>query len=1075
MKQKPLNSTWTDEQWEAIATRNTSILVSAGAGSGKTAVLTERILEILKEGHSILDLIVLTFTNAAAKEMKDRVKKKLEDAIKEGYTSLEPELQKIDLANICTFDSFSLNLVKKYHYLLHIEKDVKIGDSICIEALKKESIEETFHEFYEKKDKKFFILLDTFTVKDDTKIKDIVLSLADSLTSRIHIEKELEDCYKKINEKEIEKQLDIYVDEIKKQVQDAFLHINELLKDAPAEMIPILESLKEMLQGNCDNYESIASIFYKLQFPRLPNTKKLDEDIQVKVKEIHADVKKEFQEISNQCIYLTRQEYIDEVLKTKDTVFILKELLKSYFLKLQSKKQKENIYEFHDIGRFAIQILEENADIRKEYQDCIYEIMIDEYQDTNDIGTYFVSMIQNNNVYTVGDVKQSIYRFRNANPNIFMDKFTHYKENDGGKLITLSKNFRSRKEVVDAINFIFQAVMDEKVGGVHYLNQEEMIFGNQEYEEIKDKDTNYDLEVLDYNYRDSAYDKVYKKDEIEAFLIAQDIKMRIARKEMIKAGKTLRPVTYSDFAILQDRKSSFDLYKTIFTYLEIPITIHKEETFYASEVIYTVKSIIQLICCMVNHKETTKEVIHPFLTLSRSFLGGVSDDLIFQLLKRSKQMKMSIFRCMEEDTDFVVLYEKLNVLAEYAKTHTISSLLREVYHVFHIYDAVIQLGDVKVNSDKLVFLLNLSETLETSGYDLNEFVRYFEQLQDSKLDVSFDVKKDTDVDAVTLMTIHKSKGLEFPICYFSGLTKEFSKEDYKERFLYQKDMGMITPYFAEGVRETFYKKLFIRTNKLEDISERIRVFYVALTRAKEKMILVAPLSDAPKNKPFVNVVLESIRKNYNSLYDILKSIKELFTVYTTKIDLDTIHLTHDYEQKKLEKLDLKVTNMESHTISINEKKKILKHNTYSHHPTKISFEDMDKMEFGTKMHAYLEMIDFLNPVESFQLLNLSSFEEKKIKAFLNVEFMKNIQDYKIFHEYEFISTTSSEESNGIIDLLLVGENDIIIVDYKLKEIEKPEYQTQVRGYMKYMHNKLNLPVRGYLYSIIDETYIPVEQ
>ena len=162
-------------------------------------------------------------------------------------------------------------------------------------------------------------------------------------------------------------------------------------------------------------------------------------------------------------------------------------------------------------------------------------------------------------------------------------------------------------------------------------------------------------------------------------------------------------------------------------------------------------------------------------------------------------------------------------------------------------------------------------------------------------------------------------------------------------------------------------------------------------------------------------------------------------------------------------------------LFIGSKKKILKHNTYSHHPTKISFEDMDKMEFGTKMHAYLEMIDFLNPVESFQLLNLSSFEEKKIKAFLNVEFMKNIQDYKIFHEYEFISTTSSEESNGIIDLLLVGENDIIIVDYKLKEIEKPEYQTQVRGYMKYMHNKLNLPVRGYLYSIIDETYIPVEQ
>ena len=206
MKQKPANSTWTDGQWEAIATRDTSILVSAGAGSGKTAVLTERILEILKEGHSILDLIVLTFTNAAAKEMKDRVKKKLLEAIPNAYPKLQKELQLLDLASICTFDSFSLNLVKKYHYLLGIEKDVSIGDGILIEILKQESIDETFQEFYEQSNSEFLKLLDTFTVKDDTKVRKTILNLANSLTSRIHIEQELEDCYQNCNRDEIQKQ-----------------------------------------------------------------------------------------------------------------------------------------------------------------------------------------------------------------------------------------------------------------------------------------------------------------------------------------------------------------------------------------------------------------------------------------------------------------------------------------------------------------------------------------------------------------------------------------------------------------------------------------------------------------------------------------------------------------------------------------------------------------------------------------------------------------------------------------------------------------------------------------------------
>ena len=840
-------------------------------------------------------------------------------------------------------------------------------------------------------------------------------------------------------------------------------------------MLPILEQLKTEIEPYQNTYEEIASVFRTIKLPSLPRSKEIDDDIKDKMKEIYQDIKKQIQEITSLCVYPDQKSYIEEVLKTKETIGILKDILKVYFEKLLMKKKKQNIYEFHDIGRFAIQLLEEQEDIRTYYQSHIYEIMIDEYQDTNDIGTYFVSMIENHNVYTVGDVKQSIYRFRNANPNIFMNKFYRYQKNDGGKLITLSKNFRSRKEVVDAINFIFQAVMDEKVGGVHYFNQEEMIFGNLSYEKVKDKNTNYEIEVLDYAHKDSEEAKRYRKEEIEAFMIAQDIKKRIANHEMIQDKGKLRPVTYSDFAILQDRKTNFDLYKTIFTYLGIPITIHKEEAFYASDVIYTIKSIIQLIDCIVRRKDTKEAVLHPFLSFSRSFLGGVSDDSIFRLLNRSKHEGKTIFQYMQEESDFMILYEKLNYLANYSKTHTISSLMREIYHTFQIFDTVIQLGEVELNSDKLIFLLNLSKTLEQSGYDLKKFATYFELLDTNTLDVSFDVKKESDVDAVNLMTIHKSKGLEFPICYFSGLTKLFSKADTKERFLYQKDFGMIVPYFDDGIRETFYKKLFTSKNDLDDISEKIRVFYVALTRAKEKIILVAPLSDANEVKPFVQIVPDRLRKHYKSLYDIVVSVKELLAPYITHVPLEQLNLTKKYDQNHFEVLDMKVVEPLTNLLSIKEEKEILTHSTFSHKPTKISFEDMDKMEVGTKMHSYLEMMDFHNPEKSLAFLNLNTFEEKKIRALLQVDFMKHINDYQVFHEYEFIHTTDDGESNGIIDLLLVGEKDAIIVDYKLKEIHKKEYQEQVRGYMNYIKEKLQIPVSGYLYSILDETYLVVEQ
>lgn len=1076
VKTKPENSTWTDEQWAAIATRNTSILVSAGAGSGKTAVLTERILEILKEGHSILDLIVLTFTNAAAKEMKERVKQKLEAAIQNGYDELKPELQKIDLSDICTFDSFSLNLVKKYHYLLGIENDLQIGDSIFMSHLKKSCMEQAFQTFYEKEDALFFKLLDTFTVKDDKDFQKTLLKVAESLTSRIHMIDSLEESYQNLNENYIGNQFLNYEKEIQSQKSFIKSEIDRILEPGyssklDAYLLAILMSYMTIYQEQ--EYNEYAPLVSCFSLPSFPRSKDIDELEKEHLKEEIDALKKEIQKLKDLCVYPNKEEYISEVLKTKDTVFAIKELLITYFHLLEQEKKNCNYYEFHDIGRFAIQLLEENESIRKQFQEQVFEIMIDEYQDTNDIGTYFVSMIQNHNVYTVGDVKQSIYRFRNANPNIFMERFYRFQKNDGGKLITLSKNFRSRKEVVDGINLLFQAVMDEQVGGVHYHNQEEMIFGNLSYEKVKDSKTNYEMEVLDYEYKKTTFAKTYRKEEIEAFLIGTDIKKRIEAKEKINDHGTLREVTYSDFAILQDRKTSFDLYKKIFTYLGIPLTIHKEEPFRESDVIDTIKSILKLVLYMEQKRTDRDTVLHPFLSLSRSFLGGITDPEIFSFLNRCQHDSKRIFQAMKEDSNFSSLYQKLEHLKGYSSTHTIYSLLQELYHTFHIYDAVIQLGDISLGSDKLVFLLNLSQTLETMGYDLEQFVSYFETMEEETLDITFQMNQESNIDAVTMMTIHKSKGLEFPICYFSGLTKLFSKEDTKERFIYNQTLGIITPFFEEGIRETFYKKLFVLNNRLEDISERIRVFYVALTRAKEKMIFVAPLSDVPKNQAFVNIVPYNVRKKYQSFFDILSSVKELLTPFTKMVSLDTIPLTHSYDEVIQETLDFKLEIPLSGCIQIQEEKRMLQKDTYSMHSNEVNFKEKEKMKIGTEIHEYLECIDFHHFEESLKKIPTTPFIKDKIRAFYEQPFMREIQSYECFPEYEFLYTEDEKEAHGIIDLLLVSEKHAVVVDYKLKNIQKKEYEEQVRGYMNYIKKKLKKPVIGYIYSILDETKIEV--
>ncbi len=1071
---KPANATWTDEQWEAIYQEGNNIIVSAGAGSGKTAVLTERIIEKLKRGVSVTSLIVLTFTKAAAFEMKTRVRKKIKKEIENGNTSLERELEKIDSATITTFDSYSLSLVKKYHYLLGIKKDIGIADNIVLGMKKRELIEEVFDYFYQKKDPGFFNLLNTFTIKDDDKIKNICLKLNDSLESIAH-KKEYLDTYLETYYEEsfIEEKVRKYERILTNEKEDIFNLLTQLKSSANhpvgvAFVLRVGEILEPLYScANYDDYKVVSTI----SLPSFTRSKKIEEQELLKLKEIYDLLKEHFVRLKELCTYENRASLKNSIYDTKETVETLISILKDFDQKLFNYKKKESLYEFSDIGRLAITLLEKYPVIANKIKENTNEIMIDEYQDTNDIGDYFISLIANHNVYMVGDIKQSIYRFRNANPNIFMDKYNNYSAHKEGEKIDLNKNFRSRKEVLEDINFLFEKFMDEEIGGADYKSGHAMIFGNQEYEKGGKTIQDYHFEILDYEYKGTEHEKNFRTEEIEAFIIANDIQKKVENHYQVydKDNHELRNITYHDFSILLDRKTSFDLYKKIFTYLGIPLLVHKDEEFVYSDEIFVIENIMKWILSILDFNYARNHLQYAVMSVSRSFLSKIEDEKLFVFFMQHKEDFMDALN--DCTCPIYELHQKMLLLAEYAKTHTLSELLEQVYQDFDIYQAILKLQNIELLSIKLDYLLDVSRNLEKMGYQIIDFVYYLEEAIKGETDVTFSRNQEADSNSVNLMTIHKSKGLEYHICYYAGLQKKFSKADLKERFLFDQKLGFIVPHFDAGIRENFYKELLKAEWNKEDISERIRVFYVALSRAKEKMIFVTNLSDreATNSNDFVD---SKVRLKYKSFYDILLSVKSKLKPYIVPCSLENLLLSKDYEQLKKANYEssLEKSSQKSNYIHLDIQRRKLEERNFSSSYHILDAKEQDRLNLGVKLHEYFQYIDYNHIEESLEKMELSHFEYQKLKAFFQADFWAKLKSPSFYQELEIIDTDDEIEFHGIIDLLIEDQDMCYVIDYKLKNIDKASYQAQVRGYIKVVEKRLGKKTKGILYSLFDEIY-----
>lgn len=1019
---------WTDEQLLAINKENTNIIVSAGAGSGKTAVLSERVLRKLKSGVSIENLLILTFTKAAAFEMKERIRKKISKS-----PELKDELNKIDNAYITTFDSYALSIVKKYNYLINVSKNVSIIEQSIIDIKKSEIMDSLFEKLYEEENPLFLKLIDDFCTKDDSEIKRYIIDINNKL-DMLYDKKTYLNNYIKTYFKDdfIKNKIKEYGDLLLNKLNSISEKVTKLEDYVDLDYYDkVTNALGELLISN--TYESIKSNITNL--PSLP--KNSDEE----AKKIKESISKEVQELSKMCSYENKEEIKNSIYKTKDYVLAIIHIITRFDELLNEYKNKNDLYEFTDIAKLSIKIVENFKEARNEIKNNLNEILIDEYQDTNDLQNIFISFIENNNVYMVGDIKQSIYRFRNANPNLFKSKYDDYSNLKNGFKIDLNKNFRSREEVLANINLIFDYIMDNTLGGANYKETHKMIFGNTTYNEEGKLEYSNDMEIYSYLYEK---DNIYKKEEVEAFIIANDIKNKMENKYQVFDKDTLekRDIKYSDVVILMDRSTQFNLYKKIFEYMNIPLTIYKDESITDSVDIGIIKNIINLII----NRNYDINFKYSFVSILRSYLFNLEDNEIFKYINNKNY----------KDSDLI---KKINSI-DY-KTKTCEELLLDIIDKFDFYNKIITVGDVEKHIVVLDYLIDIAKKLTNLGYTIVDFYNYLEQILNNDYDITFESFKNPN--AVKIMTIHKSKGLEYHICYYCGLYSKFNISDLKEKFIYDNNLGIITPYIDNGIRNTIYKDLLKDKYLKEEISEKIRLFYVGLTRAKEKMIIVTPHLDNENN--VIDMVSVDERLKYISFMDIINSIKNILNPYIKNIDLEKLPITHNYNLIKETNYKnlIEQSNNKLNIEEIDIENEILEEKHFSKDSNKlISKEDFKNINLGKTIHSILENIDFKTPNYN----GLSTFEKNKIEKFINSGILDNV--INIYKEYEFIYIKNNQEFHGIIDLLLELENEFKIIDYKLKNTIDNAYLNQLNGYKEYIESITNKKVSIYLYSILNE-------
>ncbi len=896
---------WTTEQKKVIELRKRNILVSAAAGSGKTAVLVERIITMLTDKKNPVDvdrLLIVTFTEAAAAEMKERISIAIEKALETEPENVHLQRQAtlIHNASITTIHSFCLSVIREYFHVLDMDPGFRIAEEGERKLLKQDVLDELLEKCYEEGSQDFLDFVEKFgTGRNDKKIEEIILNLYEYTRGYPQPEKWLMECQKVYKDNSTKFEWSSYVVKtVKESLSELRMPIKEAIQiceqsDGPYMYGDMCEKDMSVLENllKHDSYEKMHEEINKVSWTRL-STKKdetVDEDKKKKVKTLREVVKKRIKEITDKYFYAPIEELKEDIKLASESVTVLCRLVNEFEQCYTKKKQSKNLIDFSDMEHYALKILtcEEDGKLvpsatAKEYQDKFIEVMIDEYQDSNLIQEAIltsVSTVNQNqyNIFMVGDVKQSIYRFRLARPELFMEKYDTYAQSDGQtQRIDLHKNFRSREEVLESVNFIFRHIMRKEIGGVSYDDQA-ALYPGASYEPQTDEqgESINKAELILVDTLKEEEKQEYDCDETGTQMEARAISKRI--KELMKEGRVLdketgkyRQPKYKDIVILtRSRKGWADIFAEVLISEGIPAYTGGTEGYFET---YEISVLLDYLKILDNFRQEM-----PLAAVLLSPFAGMTAEKLAEVKIKFPEIPFydAIFMYIEDkDSDTVIQKQLKNFVETYHYFRkkipfmAIHDLLWEILEKTGYRKYVSAMPGGAQREANLEMLLEKATTFEKTSYKgLFNFVRYIEQLKKYDVDYGEANIEDEQSDTVRIMTIHKSKGLEFPIVFVAGMGKKFNVRDVASEVVLHSELGIginAVDIEARTKTPTIIKKIIQERLTVESLGEELRVLYVALTRAKEKLIMTGHLGNAMEKIEKQSQLAQSI-KNTNAL------------------------------------------------------------------------------------------------------------------------------------------------------------------------------------------------------------------
>ncbi len=977
---------WTQAQRKVIETRNKNLLVSAAAGSGKTAVLVERIISMISEGENPLDidhLLVVTFTNAAAAQMKNKIGKALDEKlIKEpNNTHLQKQVSLLQSAAITTIHSFCLNVIRNYFHHIDLDPSFKMAEESEITLMKSDIISEVLEKWYEEGREDFHRLIESYSrSKSDQPVEELVLSLYNFAMSNPWPRAWLEKIQESFSYETVEDMsraewmirlldyVSAVIHDLKKKIEKAIDICNE--PDGPEAYLSALLSDLDMLgklmqEASYEGYaRALSGISYaRLSSKRQPDVPEIKKD---SVKALREEMKKGIKDLNAQFFFQPIEDMYEDLKAVGEVMEVLSELTLDFMEAFAAKKEEKNLIDYNDMEHFALRILADKKDgdivptkAAIELSGRFDEILIDEYQDSNLVQETVLKSISREhtgifNRFMVGDVKQSIYKFRLAMPEIFLDKYKRYgmyDQDEEGNInvnqrIDLDKNFRSRKVVLDFVNTVFEQIMTEPIGGILYDEGASLKYGEL-YEDDLDNiqgDAEQDCSISSngasiagdirerisrdvelllvteeelYEEEGNTYGKEeedsiessgkgqedkpglyeeeeelqYSKKELEARAVAKRIKELINPDKGLliqdkdEKGNTIyRPAKLKDIVILLRTMSGWsEVFVNTLMQEQIPAYADTGTGYFQTVEIMTLLNMLRII-------DNPRQDI-PFAGVLYSPIGGFTSDELAQIRLMDKKATMytaSLIYGEEGGNEDLkrklkAFLDVLHILRSMVKYTPIHELIQEILDMtgYAYYVMAMPGGDRrKANIDMLV---SQAVSFEKGSYSgLFHFIRYIEKLQKYDVDYAEAAVSGEQEDIVRIMSIHKSKGLEFPVVFVSGLSKQFNMQDQRSSILFHADYGVGPDYIDVKNRTkipTLLKKVIQRTTHIDNMGEELRVLYVAMTRAKEKLIMsgyLKSIEDIDRQKDFSFFELLAA-KNY--LDWVLPAMNNRFTDY----------------------------------------------------------------------------------------------------------------------------------------------------------------------------------------------------